>query len=419
MTARQVILDNPRLDDEGVNAWCKRLANLSDFDWDTIKQRYYYMKRRGQLHVYDLAVKRVVTDADDNIKTKVYAAKAEAIDISKMPIERVTHDTLTGRQWIKVNNSGITEEAIEEALERVIQKHPISYIDITKPKVISKVALHAIITDDHIGLDTNPEGIGLFPYLYDKASYNASMNKVFNSILKEHAYYGTFDEVVINNLGDLEDGWNGETTRGGHKLPQNMTNDETFELAVDSRLTLIQKIVESHITKKIILRIVTNSNHSASFAIIVAKAIKKICDQIYTDGLVEIDILRKFMEYRSYGDHCFILSHGKDKKEMKSGLPIVLDTKTVNFINSYIDHHDLRNKYKYIHVLKGDGHRLGVTDHKNFSYRSLRSFSPISNWIGTNFGDVTTPGYSILVFSKNRQEMQETHIPLAYKKLIA
>jgi len=34
---------------------------------------------------------------------------------------------------------------------------------------------------------------------------------------------------ILGGLGDLMDGYNGHTTRGGHELPQNMTNEEAFD----------------------------------------------------------------------------------------------------------------------------------------------------------------------------------------------
>lgn len=415
-SAKTLILENERYEGESVNGWCKRLSLIEGHSWYSIKVRYYKLLKDGIIENDGLVLKKVVTHANGT-KTTVHGQNSEIVDTSGMAIERVTTSP-NGGQWIKYKNEGLSEDGIEEVLSKMMSKHPSKVTIIDKPKTVSKASLNVIITDDHIGLDTNPEGIGLFPYVYDEKAYAKSMEKVFRSILKEYNSYGTFEEIVINNLGDLEDGWDGQTTRGGHDLPQVMTNDEVFEMAVDSRLDLIGKIVSHKVAKKIKLRVVTNSNHSASFAVIVAKSIKKICALIYDEDLVEIDILRKFIEHRGYGDHCFLLSHGKDKKEMKAGLPDKLNDKAVIYLNSYIDFHNLRDKYKYFHVWKGDRHVLNVSDHKNFDYTSFRALCPPSNWAGTNFGDVTNPGYSIIVVPKNKEEISESHIKLHYKKAI-
>jgi hypothetical protein len=235
------------------------------------------------------------------------------------------------------------------------------------------------------------------------------------SIQKEVDYTGTFDELVINNLGDLEDGWNGYTTRGGHQLPQNLTNEETFEVAVTSRMKIIRTLVEMKAANKIIMRVVTNSNHSASFALIVGKAIKLLCKELYSETFVFVDVLRKFIEHRRYGKHCFLLTHGKDKKEMRSGLPLVLNDKAINYVRSYLDFHKITDEN--VHLWKGDAHRFAATSTKTFDYTSFRTFSPISNWIGTNFGDVHHAGYSIIIVSKDTDDITEQHYKINYEKI--
>ena len=45
--------------------------------------------------------------------------------------------------------------------------------------------------------------------------------------------FGAFYSIYVCDLGDAVDGWNGYTTRGGHKLPQNMSNKEVFETYVE------------------------------------------------------------------------------------------------------------------------------------------------------------------------------------------
>jgi len=325
--------------------------------------------------------------------------------------------------WIKSKTSSIfvknpaydgeelTPEKVESAIKKIVDRQDIQLIDYTPPKKSNKQAIKLTISDSHIGM--NPDDNGLFQYEYNQDIYMQSLNKVFASIKKEHGIHSTFDLMLIDDLGDMADGWNGYTTRGGHELPQNMTNAEVFEICVEGKLQLIRKIINANIAKKVILRCVTNDNHAGDFGLIINLAIKRIINQMYDKKIIEVDILTKFLEHRTYGDHCFILTHGKDKKHMKSGLPLSLNDSASRFLNDYIDHYGINSKY--VHVEKGDLHQIGYQKTKRFDYRNFMSFAPPSSWIQHNFGD-TYSGYSIQIVPKNNNEISHTDYFLDYKK---
>jgi len=306
-------------------------------------------------------------------------------------------------------------EKIGDIFNNIIQKYIGEFKPYSRPKIkLSEKKLCKItVTDSHVGMDPNPNNNSLFQYEYNDKIYNNSIVKVYDSILKEFLTHGTFDVLEIDDLGDFADGWNGYTTRGGHDLPQNMSNAEVFEVCVDAYVSLIRNLVEANVANKIILRCVTNDNHSGDFALVINKAIKKIINLIYSEDLVEVDILKRFIEHREYGDHCFILTHGKDKEQMKSGLPIVLNDRAIRLINDYIEHYDIKSKY--IHVEKGDLHQIGYQKTKRFDYRNFMSFAPPSSWIQHNFGD-SYSGYSIQVIPKNTNEISHTDYFLEYDK---
>ena len=111
------------------------------------------------------------------------------------------------------------------------------------------------------------------------------------------------------------------------------------------------------------------------------------------------------MEHFTYGNHTFILTHGKDSKYMNRGLPFELNPTAINFINDYIEHYEI--KTKYIHLEKGDLHRVGYSRTKKFDYRNYMSFAPPSAWVQHNFGDCYS-GYSIQVVPKWNDEISHT-----------
>ena len=304
---------------------------------------------------------------------------------------------------------------LEKAIDNVLNKfNKEDYIFYPNQHESNLKAIKITISDDHVGLEPNPNNNGLFKYEYNAEIYANSYEKVFNSVIKEFRTHGKFDLLLLDNLGDEQDGWNGFTTRGGHALPQNMTNAEVFETCIDVKVKMIKSLVENNISNKIILRKVTNDNHSGDFGHTINLAVKKIINLIYSNDIVEVETLTQFLEHRIYGDHCFILTHGKDTKQMFRGLPLKLDEKTINFINDYLRFYDINSKY--VHVEKGDLHQIGYNKCNTFDYRNFMSFAPPSSWVQHNFGDCYS-GYSIQVIPKFENEISHTDYFLDYKKL--
>lgn len=304
---------------------------------------------------------------------------------------------------------------IENAISNVLSKFKKEdYIFSPNQHESNLKAIKITISDDHVGLEPNPNNNGLFKYEYNAEIYSNSYEKVFKSVIKEFNTHGKFDLLLLDNLGDEQDGWNGLTTRGGHELPQNMSNAEVFETCIDVKVKMIKSLVENNIANKIILRKVTNDNHSGDFGHTINLAVKKIINLIYSNDIVEVETLTGFLEHRIYGEHCFILTHGKDAKQMFRGLPLKLDDKTINYINDYIRFYDINSKY--IHVEKGDLHQIGYNKCNTFDYRNFMSFAPPSSWVQHNFGDCYS-GYSIQVIPKYENEISHTDYFLDYKKL--
>ena len=242
---------------------------------------------------------------------------------------------------------------------------------IRKPKVIRKVdtpvAIKVTLSDMHVGLEPNPHDSGMFEYSYNKEIFYHNIDYVYSRILDHFNSNGTFDLLIIDDLGDGLDGYEGKTTRGGHGLEQNMSSKEAFETFVGAKLSLIERCIDEGVAAKYLIRNVCNDNHAGSFASISNMAIKMLLDRIYEESVVDFYILEKFMSHFTYGDHAFIITHGKDSKYMFKGLPYQLNDKTVAFINEYIDHFGIDNKF--IHLEKGDLHRIGYDRTKKFDYK--------------------------------------------------
>lgn len=407
------------------------------------------MEKKSRWHIYDNEIAELIQEHQNNVKvariilkTNDSIYKNKDLNLLRTYVKRFRTRALKNASsnlqvdytnvkhlWLKTKNESVfvknpdykepelleTTKHLEKAIDKVLNKfNKKDYIFYHNKHESNLKAIKITISDDHVGLEPNPNDNGLFKYEYNAEIYANSYEKVFNSVIKEFRTHGKFDLLLLDNLGDEQDGWNGFTTRGGHALPQNMTNAEVFETCIDVKVKMIKSLVENNIANKIILRKVTNDNHSGDFGHTINLAVKKIINLIYSNDIVEVETLTQFLEHRIYGDHCFILTHGKDTKQMFKGLPLKLDEKTINFINDYLRFYDINSKY--VHVEKGDLHQIGYNKCNTFDYRNFMSFAPPSSWVQHNFGDCYS-GYSIQVIPKFENEISHTDYFLDYKKL--
>lgn len=339
-------------------------------------------------------------------RTNNHPALATECDAVGLPMENVSNYWYKGKQF-SVHVKGEKEQTDYAKVigEIVSSYNPDELRVIDYHKLRSPKAIKATLSDMHIGLEPNPQNKSLFAYEYNEEIFKSNLDKVFNSILKEYQQNGKFDLLIIDDLGDGLDGWNGQTTRGGHQLEQNMNNEDAFRVFVEGKLNLIENCIQAGIANEVLVRNVANDNHSGSFASIANMTIKMILERTYSNESVNFYILNKFMEHFTYGDHTYILTHGKDSQYMFKGLPFELNDKAIGFINDYIDHYNINTKY--IHLEKGDLHRIGYSRTKKFDYRNYMSFAPPSAWVQHNFGDCYS-GYSIETIPKFSGEISHT-----------
>jgi hypothetical protein len=236
----------------------------------------------------------------------------------------------------------------------------------------------AVITDIHIGMDVNKDGYSLYDGVWDEDEIFNSLEVFVNEIIKNKKS----DTLLIHELGDYMDGWDGYTTRGGHKLPQNMDNQKAFDVGLRFKIKLIDALF-LHYTKIHIANI-CNDNHAGSFGYIVNSAFKTYIELKYPDN-IEVVNQRKFIDHYIIGNRCFILTHGKDDKSLKFGFKPKLDPVQIEKIKNYIDEYKL-HQYK-IEFSKGDSHQLlfDLTSSTAFEYQNFGAFSPPSDWVKTNF----------------------------------
>ncbi len=299
------------------------------------------------------------------------------------------------------------QEVTLDDAEAILQK-VFSQVTLTaqeKPPVVSlnKKALFVYLSDRHIGAFVGDTA--LYANSYSSAEYDERMKDVYYQILKLHKTFGTFEDLYIIDLGDKMDGQNGMTTRGGHKLPQNMSNKQAFETAIAVEKYFLDRIIEDNIAENYHVFQNCNSNHGGDFDYMVNRALEIYLNSVYP--WVKTRMLTKFIEHEVYGEHVFLFTHGKDDEDMKHGLPLHLNDKVENYFRKYLMYHNINPQTAYISIVKGDLHMANSQEAYGFRYRNVLSLFGGSKWIGTNFGP-NKPGVCFDIVDGQSQDIMET-----------
>lgn len=274
-----------------------------------------------------------------------------------------------------------TQEEIEKEIDFLsIFKDEIKPVVVSKKNNISESALfdRLVLTDIHIGMDVNKDGYALYHGEWNEEKLFERLDIVIKHTLKHQKS----KKIIIHDLGDYLDGFDGLTTRGGHKLPQNMDNQQMFDVGLKFKIKLVDSLIPYFDTIQFVN--ICNDNHAGSFGYIVNSAFKQYIELKYKSG-IEVINQRKFIDHYIFENRCFILTHGKDDKSLKFGFKPILDSSQIEKIKNYIDEHKIHSHK--IEFSKGDSHQLilDFTSSTSFEYQNFGAFSPPSDWVKTNF----------------------------------
>lgn len=324
-------------------------------------------------------------------------------------------NTSVKHMWLKTKQSSIfvkNPEYIESQTEVELEKE-IDFTNIFKdlitpiklPKIERKLDLslfdRLVYTDVHVGMEVNQNGYSL----YDGAWNELELNKRLETMVAQTLINKQSDTLIIHELGDFMDGYDAVTTRGGHSLPQNMDNQKAFDVGLSFKIKLIDALIPYYNSIECIN--ICNDNHAGSFGYIVNSAFKAYIELKYEN--VKVTNQRKFIDHYIVENRCFILTHGKDDKNMKFGFKPHLDAVQIEKIKNYIDEYRLH--YFTIEFSKGDSHQLllDFTSSSAFEYQNFGAFSPPSDWVKTNFKNTNS---SFIVF--NYYENQKSINPIIF-----
>ena len=234
-------------------------------------------------------------------------------------------------------------------------------------------------TDVHIGMESDSDNNTMYKADWNKKELMKTADLIIAETIKEQEC----NTLYVDDLGDLLDGFNGVTTRGGHLLPQNMTNEECFDAGLEFKLKILYGLVNHY--DKIYFNNICNDNHSGAFGYFVNKAFKEIAELQFES--VKVTNHRKFINHYFVNRVCFVISHGKDDKSLKFGFKPHLDLKGADKIDQYCKQNGIYRKADLVVFKKGDSHQalFDICTSDDFFYYNYPAASPSSNWIKNNF----------------------------------
>lgn len=289
--------------------------------------------------------------------------------------------------WVKTANQKLELSAflkssfvkeITEDLADIIKNLDLSVQPFPISNFPSNRSLFVYMSDKHIGADTKGSFLG---NEYNAEEFNNRMERTLEEIFYISSTFGKFDKIVIFDMGDALDGFDAQTVRGGHSLPQNMSNREVYKTFIESHVSFFSKLQQTRFANSIEFRTIGESNHGGDFEWICYKSLEAILNATMPE--ITTSIGDKFIEHFVYGEHAIIITHGKDMKDMKHGFPKNLDDKTEKYFKSYIDYHGLGDKV--VTVVKGDLHTSNFQQGSFFRYKNVLSMFGSSKWMHTNF----------------------------------
>lgn len=276
-------------------------------------------------------------------------------------------------------NIEITKDLTAEFIEASILKH-IKAVELPIIKKLQTTLIDRVIyTDTHIGMEPNKSGYSLYGGKWGETELNYQLKIMVDHILSEKR--GNI--LIVDELGDFLDGWDGKTVRKGHDLPQNMDNQQMFDVGLAFKVKMIDMLIQHY--SSIVVNNICEDNHAGAFGYVVNSAFKQLVELKYDN--VSVTNHRKFINHYFYGRHCKVISHGKDSHALKFGFKPHLDPKQIEKIDQYLKQNSIYKKADYIEFCKGDSHQalFDYCTSDDFDYMNYMAFSPSSEWIQTNF----------------------------------
>ncbi len=389
------------ISEEEVNELLKELRNIEEPEIiNTVSEKNKNLEILNSIRKVNTekgTIESVITTNHDP-KDDIELAKLHKVNLEKYVITNYWSKMLPSGKFTSsvfsklISSEDILKQDLTEDIKNIFFNAKIEKFEKIKNQNNDKKALFVYLADDHAGIDYKDS---LFNSPYNGEIYFNRLNIVADNILNLKE---TFEHIFIINLGDELDGFNKQTTRGGHAL-DSLSNKEQFNIYVKARKHFYDSILTSNKFDKATIITINNGNHSGNdYSYIVNKSLEFYIEARYE--FVSFINQDKFIASYAYGNHVFLMTHGKDEKYMKFGFPLNLNEKTDLWLMDY----SKNVQGKYLSTMKGDLHSYSVNMGKSGRYVNVPSICGGSNWIEHNYGS-SSPGALLEIVEKNNKNI--------------
>lgn len=229
------------------------------------------------------------------------------------------------------------------------------------------------LSDIHVGANLSSTS------LFNNDWNEDELARRLDSLVVKLTEFGTFNEIIINFLGDYLDGMDGMTARRDHVMPQNMDNKEQFNVFVNQMLRFIESICQ--LCNKVTVYAVPEGNHGGFADYFAIKALQYACNAYLPD--VYFQVFDKYYGYFTACGHLYCSMHGKDGQFMKKPMPLNLNESTSTMLRDWFDRDGILDDN--IHVVKGDLHSNNLNSCRKFDYRNVLSLFGDSDYSQMNY----------------------------------
>ena len=266
------------------------------------------------------------------------------------------------------------KKSMESIIQATITNTPIKPITPNTPVEGRTQDLVLHLSDLHIGAKVSNDCFYENPYSIEIV--RERMQKLLNELQGKQ-----YDTIVINLLGDMLDGMNGETTRGGNPLPQNLDNYEQVNSYISIMTDFMTGLHNLKICNHIKVYSVKCGNHDGVVGYTATMALFAKLQLMFPN--YEFKLFNDFFGYYEFKGHKWIICHGKDDEFMRKGLPLNLGLKEKGMIYDWLDSKEIYGRN--IHFIKGDLHTENINSCYKLDYRNVLSFFGSSDYSAYNF----------------------------------
>lgn len=351
------------------------------------------------------------TENGDQLQTIKSETPLSPEEISKLAqVDGIT--SYVTNYWLKSQVNGIYTYSVQvkksindfyslEDLEAKLKEliPTITPVKLSKIKSSSKFYDNLIIYISDIHAGAKNSELNIHNITYSEQDLQERLNKIIERLI----FLGnTYENIIVVNLGDSVDGWDGFTTRKGHSLGS-MSNRDQFDIYFRCMTNFYTSLFESKLANNYLVWNCLDDNHGGlQFSYICNKSVENYLSLKYPE--VEFYQQDKFIDVLTLGNHLFAFTHGKDGDIMKYPMKKVLDDKLDSWAQQYFNELGYHNKWN--HLIKGDLHLFAMEKGKFGDYINIPSIYGTSDYISLNFG-ISRPG---AVIQELNYDIEETRI---------